>query len=226
MQKRHTDMQHLIAPSLLSANFLNLEKDIEMVNSSMADWFHVDVMDGHFVPNISFGFSIISQIKSIAKKPLDVHLMISEPDKYLEDFKNSGADYLTVHYETCTHLHRTVNQIKKLGMKAGVVINPHVSVDLLKDILPEVDLVLLMSVNPGFGGQSFIESTYSRIARLKELLEQTNSKALIEVDGGVDVNNVAKLVKAGADVLVSGSAVFKADDPTAYIEKLKTVIGD
>ncbi|MBS4014541.1 MAG: ribulose-phosphate 3-epimerase [Bacteroidetes bacterium] len=216
-------MQHLIAPSLLSANFLNLEKDIEMINNSMADWFHVDVMDGHFVPNISFGFSIISQIKSIAKKPLDVHLMISEPDKYLEEFKKSGADILTVHYETCNHLHRTVNQIKKLGMKAGVVINPHVSVDLLKDILPEVDLALIMSVNPGFGGQSFIKSSYQRISRLKELIEQTNSKALIEVDGGVDISNVENLVNAGANVLVSGSAVFKAENPTDYIKQLKNL---
>ncbi len=216
-------MQHLIAPSLLSANFLNLDKDIEMINNSMADWFHVDVMDGHFVPNISFGFSIISQIKSIAKKPLDVHLMISEPDKYLEEFKKSGADILTVHYETCNHLHRTVNQIKKLGMKAGVVINPHVGVDLLKDILPEIDLALIMSVNPGFGGQTFIKSSYQRISRLKELVEQTNSKALIEVDGGVDISNVENLVNAGANVLVSGSAVFKAKNPTDYIKQLKNL---
>lgn len=216
-------MKHLVAPSLLSADFLNLAQDINMVNNSMADWFHVDVMDGHFVPNISFGFSIISQIKSIAKKPLDVHLMISEPDKYLEDFKKSGADYLTVHYETCMHLHRTVNQVKKLGMKAGVVINPHVSVDLLKDILPEVDLVLLMSVNPGFGGQSFIEATYKRISRLRELIEKTKSNALIEVDGGVDVNNAAKLVDSGANVLVAGSAIFKANDPVDYIKKMKNL---
>lgn len=216
-------MKHLVAPSLLSADFLNLAQDINMVNNSMADWFHVDVMDGHFVPNISFGFSIISQIKSIAKKPLDVHLMISEPDKYLEDFKKSGADYLTVHYETCMHLHRTVNQVKKLGMKAGVVINPHVSVDLLKDILPEVDLVLLMSVNPGFGGQSFIETTYKRISRLRELIEKTKSNALIEVDGGVDVKNAAKLVDSGANVLVAGSAIFKANDPVDYIKKMKNL---
>jgi ribulose-phosphate 3-epimerase len=217
-------MKHLIAPSLLSANFLNLEKDIEMVNNSLADWFHIDVMDGHFVPNISFGFSIISQIKSLAKKPLDVHLMISNPDSYLEDFKNCGADYLTVHYETCTHLHRTINQIKKLGMKAGVVINPHVNVDLLKDIIPEVDLILLMSVNPGFGGQSFIESSYKRLSKAKELVIQSGSNALIEIDGGVDINNALKLVKAGADVLVSGSAVFKAPNPTEYIKQLKSVI--
>ncbi len=214
-------MQHLIAPSLLSANFLNLSTDIEMINNSLADWFHIDVMDGHFVPNISFGFSIISQIKSQAKKPLDVHLMISEPDRYLQNFKDCGADILTVHYEVCTHLHRTINQVKKLGMKAGVVINPHINVALLEDILPEADLVLLMSVNPGFGGQSFIESTYNRISTLKELIEKTNSKALIEVDGGVDINNASKLVSAGANVLVSGSSVFKSDNPAAYIEKLK-----
>lgn len=214
-------MHHLVAPSLLSANFLHLEKDITMINNSMADWFHVDVMDGHFVPNISFGFSIISQIKTVAKKPLDVHLMISEADKYLEDFKKAGADILTVHYESCTHLHKTIQSIKSLGMKAGVVINPHVNVELLKDIIADVDLALIMSVNPGFGGQSFIESSYGRIERLRELIAQKNSKALIEVDGGVDLNNASKLIKSGANVLVSGSSIFKATDPVEYIKKMK-----
>jgi ribulose-phosphate 3-epimerase len=214
-------MAHLIAPSLLSANFLYLAQDVEMVNNSMADWFHVDVMDGHFVPNISFGFSIISQIKSIAKKPLDVHLMIAKPEKYIQDFKKAGADYLTVHYETCQHLHSTVFAIKNAGMKAGVVINPHNPVELLTDIVADVDLVLIMSVNPGFGGQKFIESSYSRIERLKNLLLQKNSQALIEVDGGVDTTNAHKLVHSGADVLVAGSAVFNSPEPLKTIQKLK-----
>ncbi|TVQ11579.1 MAG: ribulose-phosphate 3-epimerase [Bacteroidetes bacterium] len=214
-------MPHLIAPSLLSANFLNLASDIEMVNNSFADWFHVDVMDGHFVPNISFGFSIISQIKSIARKPLDVHLMIANPDNYVDAFKKAGADNLTVHYETCTHLHRTVQSIKEAGMKAGVVINPHNPVELLTDIVADVDLVLIMSVNPGFGGQKFIQSSLNRISRLKDLLIQKNSKALIEIDGGVDTTNAKTLVEAGVDVLVAGSAVFGAQNPTATIRKLK-----
>lgn len=214
-------MSHLIAPSLLSADFLNLERDIRMVNDSQADWFHVDVMDGHFVPNISFGFSIISQIKSIATKPLDVHLMISDPDRYVADFKKSGADNLTVHYETCIHLHRSIYSIKEHGMKAGVVINPHTPVENLRDIVAHVDLVLLMSVNPGFGGQKFIEGTYNRISRLKDLLIQLNSRAVIEVDGGVDTTNAAKLVEAGADVLVAGSAVFNTPNPTETIKNLK-----
>lgn len=217
-------MSHLIAPSLLSANFLNLRHDIEMVNNSLADWFHVDVMDGHFVPNISFGFSIMSQIKSIATKPLDVHLMIAEPDRYISDFHKSGADSLTVHYETCTHLHRSIHSIREHGMKAGVVINPHNPVHLLNDIVADVDLVLLMSVNPGFGGQKFIENTYKRLADLKELLLRKNSKALIEVDGGVDAGNIRKLVEAGADVLVAGSAVFNSENPAKTIEQLKNAI--
>ncbi|MFW6224070.1 MAG: ribulose-phosphate 3-epimerase [Bacteroidota bacterium] len=216
-------MSHLIAPSLLSANFLQLASDIEMVNNSVADWFHVDVMDGHFVPNISFGFSIISQIKSIARKPLDVHLMIANPDNYVETFKKSGADHLTVHYETCPHLHRTLQSIKENGMKAGVVINPHNPVELLTDIVAEVDIVLIMSVNPGFGGQKFIESSLSRISRLKDLLIQKNSKALIEIDGGVDTSNAAMLAEAGVDVLVAGSAVFGSTDPAATIQKLKGI---
>ncbi len=215
-------MAHLVAPSLLAADFLNLEKDIRMVNESQADWFHVDVMDGHFVPNISFGFSIISQIKSIATKPLDVHLMISNPDQYIEEFKKSGADHLTVHYETCPHLHRSIYSIKENDMKAGVVINPHNPVNLLSDIVADVDIVLIMSVNPGFGGQRFIPSTYRRILELKELLFKKNSKALIEVDGGVDTTNAQKLIEAGADILVAGSFVFGSEDPGKTIEQLKS----
>lgn len=214
-------MQHLVAPSLLAANFLRLEQDVLMVNDSHADLFHVDVMDGHFVPNISFGFSIIKQIKSIARKPLDVHLMISNPDQYLKDFKDAGADWLSVHYETCPHLHRSIQQIKELGMKAGVVINPHNNVELLQGILPHVDYVLLMSVNPGFGGQSFIESTYGRIRTLKEMKKQLNPDLLIEVDGGVDTLNAAKLVKKGADIIVAGSAVFQSANPLDTIKRLK-----
>ena len=214
-------MAHLVAPSLLAANFLNLEKDIKMVNESQADWFHVDVMDGHFVPNISFGFSIISQIKSIASKPLDVHLMISNPDQYIEEFKKSGANHLTVHYETCPHLHKSIHSIKENDMKAGVVINPHNPVNLLSDIITDVDIVLIMSVNPGFGGQKFIPSTYRRISELKELILIKNSKALIEVDGGVDTTNAGKLLEAGADILVAGSFVFGSEYPSKTIEQLK-----
>lgn len=214
-------MSHLVAPSLLAANFLNLEKDIRMVNESHADWFHVDVMDGNFVPNISFGFSIISQIKSVARKPLDVHLMIADPDRYISDFKENGADHLTVHYETCTHLHKTIHSIKEKGMKAGVVINPHNPVSLLSDIVADVDIVLIMSVNPGFGGQSFITATYERITELKELLIRKKSKALIEVDGGVDTSNAQKLVEAGTDILVAGSFIFGSEDPPKTIKDLK-----
>lgn len=214
-------MQHLVATSLLAANFLQLEKDIDMVNRSKADLFHVDVMDGHFVPNISFGFSIIKQIKSVAEKPLDVHLMISQPDQYLSDFKEAGADWLSVHYETCPHLHRTIQQIRKLDMKPGVVINPHNNVELLQDILPDVDFVLLMSVNPGFGGQHFISSAYERIARLNDMRKKSNPELLIEVDGGVDTSNAAQLVNAGADILVAGSAVFKSENPAETIATLK-----
>ena len=214
-------MAAIIAPSMLSANFLQLGKDVEMVNESKADLFHLDVMDGHFVPNITFGFSIIEQIKSVATKPLDVHLMISNPDNYIEDFRAAGADWLSVHYETCTHLHRTVARIKENGMKAGVVINPHNPVSLLADVIPFADFVLLMSVNPGFGGQKFIETTYQRIAQLKELKEKLNPELLIEVDGGVGVGNAGKLVKVGADVLVAGSAVFSSTDPLKTIELLK-----
>lgn len=216
-------MAHLVAPSLLAADFLRLGQDVEMVNNSLADWFHVDVMDGHFVPNISFGFSIIRQIKSIATKPLDVHLMIANPDQYIEDFKKCGADNLTVHYETCDHLHKTVFSIKEKGMKAGVVINPHNPVTLLSDIVAEVDLVLIMSVNPGFGGQKFIHGTLNRVKELKELLLSKNSKALIEVDGGVDTGNARALLEAGVDVLVAGSTVFGAENPLDTIKTLKEI---
>lgn len=214
-------MKHLVAPSLLAANFLRLEEDIHTVNRSKADLFHVDVMDGDFVPNISFGFSIIRQIKSVAEKPLDVHLMISRPDRYLEDFKASGADWLSVHYETCPHLHRTIQQIRKLDMKPGVVINPHNNVELLAGILPEVDYVLLMSVNPGYGGQQFIPSTYERIRTLADMKKQLNPELLIEVDGGVGEDNAKALTEAGADILVAGSSIFKSSQPADAIARLK-----
>lgn len=216
-------MAHLISPSLLSANFCNLEKDIEMLNNSQADWLHVDVMDGVFVPNISFGQPVIKHIKKIAKKPLDVHLMIVEPDKFFEDYKNCGADIITVHYEACTHLHRSLSKIRQLGMKAGVVLNPHTPVCVLEDIIEMCDLVLLMSVNPGFGGQSFIENTYNKIKTLKQLIEKKNPNCLIEVDGGVNTANYKKLIEAGADVLVAGNAVFAAEKPTETIKQLKTI---
>ena len=216
-------MAHLISPSLLSANFCNLENDIKMLNDSQADWLHVDVMDGVFVPNISFGQPVIKHIKKIAKKPLDVHLMIVEPDKFFEDYKNCGADIITVHYEACTHLHRSLSKIRQLGMKAGVVLNPHTPVCMLEDIIEMCDLVLLMSVNPGFGGQSFIENTYSKIKTLKQLIEKKNPNCLIEVDGGVNTANYKKLIEAGADVLVAGNAVFAAENPTETIKQLKTI---
>lgn len=216
-------MAHLISPSLLSANFCNLEKDIEMLNNSQADWLHVDVMDGVFVPNISFGQPVIKHIKKIAKKPLDVHLMIVEPDKFFEDYKNCGADIITVHYEACTHLHRSLSKIRQLGMKAGVVLNPHTPVCVLEDIIEMCDLVLLMSVNPGFGGQSFIENTYSKIKTLKQLIEKKNPNCLIEIDGGVNTANYKKLIEAGTDVLVAGNAVFAAENPTETIKQLKTI---
>ncbi|MHC1702371.1 MAG: ribulose-phosphate 3-epimerase [Tenuifilaceae bacterium] len=214
-------MTHLVAPSLLSADFGNLNHDIEMVNSSDADWFHLDIMDGVFVPNISFGFPVIKQVKKLAKKPLDVHLMIVDPDKYLEKFKEIGADILTVHYEACTHLHRTLDQIRKLGMKAGVSINPHTPVEVLSEILGEADLVLIMSVNPGFGGQKFIENSYSKIERLRKMIDSKKLNTLIEVDGGVDTDNARKLYDAGVNVLVAGNAVFGAKNPADVILKLK-----
>jgi ribulose-phosphate 3-epimerase len=214
-------MKHLIAPSILSADFANLQADIEMVNDSTADWFHVDIMDGVFVPNISFGFPVITAIKHHAKKPLDVHLMIVDPDRYLEQFKKAGADILTVHLEACTHLHRTVSAIKQLGMKAGVALNPHTSVDLLEDILEDIDLVCLMSVNPGFGGQKFIENTYAKIKKLRAMAQAKQTDLLIEIDGGVSKTNALALLKAGADVLVAGNAVFAAEDPSEMINELK-----
>lgn len=216
-------MAHLISPSLLSANFCNLENDIKMLNDSQADWLHVDVMDGVFVPNISFGQPVIKHIKKIAKKPLDVHLMIVEPDKFFEDYKNCGADIITVHYEACTHLHRSLSKIRQLGMKAGVVLNPHTPICVLEDIIDMCDLVLLMSVNPGFGGQSFIENTYSKIKTLKQLIEKKNSNCLIEIDGGVNTSNYKKLIEAGADVLVAGNAVFASENPIETIKQLKTI---
>lgn len=214
-------MPPLIAPSILSADFNNLQKDIQMINQSRADWFHVDVMDGVFVPNISFGFPIIKHIKKISQKPLDVHLMIVEPDRYIEEFAKSGADILTVHYEACTHLHRTLQSIRSMGMKAGVALNPHTSVGLVENILHDADLFLIMSVNPGFGGQKFIENTYSRVTRMKQMLKESNSKALIEVDGGVGTENAAKLSESGADVLVAGNAVFLSENPESKISRLK-----
>ena len=211
----------LIAPSLLSADFGNLQRDIEMINQSQADWFHVDVMDGRFVPNISFGFPVMKTIQKHAKKFVDVHLMIVEPEKYVEEFINHGADLVSVHYEACTHLHRTINLIQDKGAKAGVVLNPSTPVSHLEDIISEVDLVLLMSVNPGFGGQKFIENTYKKVAETKELILSRNSTALIEVDGGVNLDNAAKLFDAGADVLVAGNAVFASENPERTIELLK-----
>lgn len=214
-------MTRLIAPSMLSADFSNLRKDIEMVNRSEADWFHIDVMDGVFVPNISFGFPVIKSIKKFAKKPLDVHLMIIQPERYIESFKAIGADTISVHYEACTHLHRTIQQIKSLEIKAGVVLNPHTSVKLLEDIIIDVDLVMLMSVNPGYGGQKFIENTYNKIKQLKNLIIEKGSNALIEIDGGVTLNNTPMLLKAGADVLVAGNTVFSSDNPMEVISQLK-----
>ncbi|PKP00659.1 MAG: ribulose-phosphate 3-epimerase [Bacteroidetes bacterium HGW-Bacteroidetes-9] len=213
----------MIAPSILSADFTRLGEDIEMVNRSEADWFHIDVMDGVFVPNISFGMPIIKAISKLAKKPLDVHLMIVQPERYFEAFRDCGANYLSVHLEAVTHLHRAVHQIRDLGMKAGVVLNPHTNVSGLEDIIADVDLVLLMSVNPGFGGQKFIEATYDKIIKLRKLINDKKSQALIEVDGGVDLNNAGKLYSAGADVLVAGNTVFSSQDPTATISALKSI---
>lgn len=214
-------MIQYVAPSLLSADFNNLARDIEMVNQSEADWFHLDIMDGVFVPNMSYGFPVVEHIAKLAKKPLDVHLMIIDPDRYLERFRDAGANILTVHWEACKHLHRTVTEIKKLGMKAGVSLNPHTPVEFLSDILPELDLVLIMSVNPGFGGQSFIENSYSKITRLRAMIDKIGCSTLIEVDGGVGPNNASKLYQAGANVLVAGNAVFKAKNPSKAIKTIK-----
>ena len=211
----------MIAPSLLSADFGNLQRDIEMLNQSECDWLHVDVMDGMFVPNISFGQPVIKFIKKHAQKPLDVHLMIMDPARYIAEFKEVGADIVTVHYEACTHLDRTIHAIKDAGMKAGVVLNPHTSVCLLEDIVQECDVVLLMSVNPGYGGQKFIENTYNKVKQLKELVMRKNPSCLIEIDGGVNTKNASKLYEAGADVLVAGSAVFGSENPTETIKLMK-----
>lgn len=216
-------MSHLVAPSILSADFGNLQRDVELINQSQADWFHIDIMDGVFVPNISFGFPVLKSIQKHAKKPLDVHLMIVEPDKYIQAFKDAGAEVLTVHYEACTHLHRTLQHIKSLNMKAGVAINPHTPISVLEDIIIETDLVCLMSVNPGFGGQKFIENTYTKILNLKKLIQSKHAHTLIEIDGGVDLNNYKKLIHSGADVLVAGNTVFNSTNPTQTISQLKKV---
>lgn len=211
----------LIAPSVLAADFGNLQRDIEMINNSEADWFHIDIMDGVFVPNISYGMPVLQAISKHAKKAIDVHLMIIDPDRYIKEFAALGANILSVHYEACNHLHRTLQAIKAEGMKAGVAINPHTSVELLREIINEIDLVLIMSVNPGFGGQSFIENTYSKVQRLKEIIISNNAETIIEVDGGVTNKNAAKLIEAGADVLVAGSYVFKAENQLETIKELK-----
>ncbi len=213
----------LIAPSVLAADFANLQRDIEMINYSEADWFHIDIMDGVFVPNISFGMPVLEAIAKHAKKTIDVHLMIVDPDRYITTFKKLGANVLTVHLEACTHLHRTLQAIKAEGMKAGVALNPHTNVDLLEDVINDIDLVCIMSVNPGFGGQSFIENTYDKIRKLKTLINKKGASTIIEIDGGVTNKNAAQLVEAGADVLVAGSYVFGAADPTATVADLKKI---
>ena len=218
-------MKHLIAPSVLAANFQNLKKDFDMINASKADWYHVDVMDGKFVPNISFGMFIIKQMKAMATKPLDVHLMIVEPEKYIEQFREVGADIITVHYEACPHLHRTIQQIHATGAKAGVALNPHTPVSVLEDIIEELDLVCLMSVNPGFGGQKFIYQVIPKVRKLKEMIDSRNTKTLIEIDGGVGLQNAEELLKAGANVLVAGSAVFKSKNPLDTISRMEGIEG-
>jgi len=211
----------LIAPSVLAADFANLQRDIEMINNSEADWFHIDIMDGVFVPNISFGMPVLEAISKHAKKTIDVHLMIVDPDRYIKTFADLGSNILTVHYEACTHLHRTLQAIKAEGMKAGVALNPHTNVSLLEDVIKDIDMVCIMSVNPGFGGQSFIENTYKKVKQLKEIIIRNNASTIIEIDGGVTSNNAVQLVEAGADVLVAGNFVFKAENPTETISALK-----
>jgi len=213
----------MIAPSLLSANFTKLSDEIEMLNNSDADWLHLDIMDGVFVPNITFGFSIIKQIKKIVKKPLDVHLMIVEPERYIKKFKDAGADILTIHYEASIHLHRTLEEIRAFGIKAGVAINPHTNIELLKNVISISDLILIMSVNPGFGGQKFINETYEKIEETKKLINLKNKSCLIEVDGGVDITNADKLYKSGADILVAGNAVFSAKNPSEMIKEIRSL---
>lgn len=214
-------MSHLVSASILNADFCHLKKEIDMINDSETDWFHLDIMDGVFVPNISFGFPIIEQVKKYAQKPLDVHLMIVEPDKYIEKFKAAGADILTVQFEACTHLHRTVQNIKSQGMRAGVALNPHTPVSLLEDMLTDLDMVLIMTVNPGFGGQKFIPNSYNKITRLKQMIREKDVSTLIQVDGGVDRSNIRKLADTGVNVMVVGSFIFKSDNPTDTIKRLK-----
>lgn len=216
-------MSHLIAPSLLAADFLNLERDVTMINNSQADWLHIDIMDGRFVPNISFGMNICKQVSSICTKPLDVHLMIVEPEKYIEQFREAGAEVITVHVEACPHLHRTLQQIRATGAKAGVALNPHTPISVLENVLEDLDMVCLMSVNPGFGGQKFIYNTLTKVRALRAEMDKRNVTAHIEIDGGVGLQNAEALLKEGADVLVAGSAVFKADDPIGTIDKLKAI---
>jgi ribulose-phosphate 3-epimerase len=214
-------MSYKLAPSILSADFGNLERDIQMLNKSQADWIHVDIMDGVFVPNISFGFPIMKMLQKTAEKELDVHLMIVEPERYIEDFANHGASTLCFHYEASTHLHRSIHQVKKHGMKAGIALNPHTPIHLLEDVIEETDMVLVMSVNPGFAAQSFIEHTYAKVERLKELILKRNAKTVIEVDGGVNLSNASQLIHAGADILVAGSAVFATENPEERIAAFK-----
>lgn len=217
-------MEHLVSPSLLAADFANLENEIIMINRSEADWLHLDIMDGVFVPNISFGFPVIKAAKRVAAKPLDVHLMIIDPDRYLDRFSEAGANNLTVQYEACTHLNRTVSEIRNLGMKAGVAINPHTPVMLLKNILPYIDMVLIMTVNPGFGGQLFIKESYNKITELRKMIDSGGYNVLIEVDGGIDTSNALKLIETGVNVLVAGSSVFGSKDPVKTISRLKNLI--